>query len=627
MRRGVLYFIRDPDDPEFHPVRDVLERNVTTQLRKILFSAFVYGALVIICLGGVVWGLSYSIPDVLPIHYSSNEPVLEFPIDLLFYNFLMPLAVRFFKPSDGLHIMYTWWFRKCAKALRLTWFLFGERRLDEEGVLLLEHDSPHHKLPWWKKIFLEVHYSTGKIVPKTWKDTFEDAKMKRSSGMDPDDMLLINVMKKHLVQSGQMVPNGRFVRTPASDQVKIPKGMPVFMEVTESNRRQDGKPDNPETDIYSTNQYQLVYIPPFFRFRVFLFILFIWIFAAFTGVGLTIVPLVFGRRVFKLLIPAHIRTNDIYAFSIGIYILGSVAYGAFHARSIFLKTKSWVIAAINSATDRGVARRAISIAYKAAELLYAYFFLLVVFPIMVTSLMELYFLIPLNTWMYSAVFSSPTLPGPGQGVASLVNINPRHTVRVIQSWTLGLLYLKLGARVVTTWYEDSRLSAAVRAVLRRGWLDPDVAVLTRAFVVPGLVVWFAMVSAPLLVGRLLVAYGAAEDIVAVVADVVGSRQDMGNINLDAGFGDGGGGSLVVTDLRDRQLVDAVVVLIYRLSFPLTALAVATAAAGWNLVKVFQSWKIRIRDEAYLIGERLHNYGVANGHARARGSLRAGGQRL
>ena len=39
-------------------MRDVLERNIVTQLRKIAFSALVYGTLVIVCLGGVVWGLS-----------------------------------------------------------------------------------------------------------------------------------------------------------------------------------------------------------------------------------------------------------------------------------------------------------------------------------------------------------------------------------------------------------------------------------------------------------------------------------------------------------------------------------------------------------------------------------------
>ena len=123
-----------------------------------MFSGLIYGALVVVCLGGVVWGLALALPNVLPIHYSSNEPVLEFPIDLLFYNFLMPLAVKFFRPSDGLHSMYTWWFRKCARVLRLTWFLFGERMVDEEGKLALAPNSEHKALPWWRTLFLEVGY-------------------------------------------------------------------------------------------------------------------------------------------------------------------------------------------------------------------------------------------------------------------------------------------------------------------------------------------------------------------------------------------------------------------------------------------------------------------------------------
>lgn len=631
MRKGVLYFIRDPDDPEFHPVRDVLERNVTTQLRKILFSAFVYGALVIICLGGVVWGLSYSIPNVLPIHYSSNEPVLEFPIDLLFYNFLMPLAVRFFKPSDALHAMYTWWFRECARALRLTWFLFGERRVDEEGVLVLAKDSPYRKLPWWRKLFLEVG-KDYEVVPKTWKHVFEGGKAKPTASIPDDEMFRMDILKLTLKASGQIIPDGRFVRTPASDQVKIPKGKAVFLEVAENNKRQDGKPDDAETDIYSTHQYQLVYIPPFFRVRVFLFILFIWGFAAFTGVGITIVPLVFGRSMFKLFIPAHIRTNDIYAFSIGIYILGSLTYSISHARSILGKARSWLAVVVESVTSRDAVQRAISMAVKASQLLYAYFFLLVVFPIMVISLMELYLLIPLNTWKYSAVFSTPVLPavdavsGPGVvAAATVVNINPRHTIRVIQSWTIGLLYLKLGARVISTWYEDTRLSAAVRAVLRHGWLDPDVTVLTRAFVIPGLVIWAVLVSVPLLVGRTLVARGATESIIAAVAGGLPAHPGM-VIDLDHGLHTGDA-NLIRTDQLDQQLASAVTVLVYRLSFPLTALAVATAAAGWNLINVFRGWKIQIRDEAYLIGERLHNFGGGNGHARTRGPWRAGGPRL
>ena len=67
----------DPDDPNFHPVKDVLDRLVMMQLRKIGFSALIYGVLVIVCLGGVMWSLHLATAEsVLPIHWSSNEPVL-----------------------------------------------------------------------------------------------------------------------------------------------------------------------------------------------------------------------------------------------------------------------------------------------------------------------------------------------------------------------------------------------------------------------------------------------------------------------------------------------------------------------------------------------------------------------
>lgn len=602
MRKGVLYFIRDPDDPDFHPVRDVLERNVTTQLRKILFSAFVYGALVLVCLGGVVWGLSWSLPGVLPIHYSSNEPVLEFPVDLLFYNFLMPLAVRFFRPSDGLHAMYTWWFRRCARALRITWFLFGERRVDEEGQLVLASDSPARKLPVWRRLFLGVN-SRGQVVVQTWREVLADGTAKPKPTASRDQMLLLNLRKMGLVRSGQLIPDGRFVRAPASDQVKIPKGRSVFLDVTENNRRLDGMADRPGTDIYSTDQYQFVYVPPHFRVRVFLFILLIWIFAAVTGVSITIIPLAFGRWMLRSLIPQHVRTNDIYAFSIGIYALGTAAYALFRARSIYGDVKARVTSAVWSAYQREAVRRACGGIAQAARIVYAYFFVLVVFPLLIASLTELYALIPLHELMYSVLLTEEGRKAVASGTAS--EPNPVHTVRVIQAWTIGLLYLKLGLRAVLTCFGDSRVAAAARAVPRRGWLDPDVTVLTRAFIVPGLAIWSAAVVTPLLFAKFTIANGLADAVVQAAG---------------VDLADGGGPP-------DRAMYDAYVVLIYRLSFPFVALGVATGLTLWSVVGVFRSWQVRIRDEAYLIGERLHNFSAATGGPRPQGGWSAGGARI
>ncbi|KAI1769998.1 hypothetical protein F4818DRAFT_434567 [Hypoxylon cercidicola] len=571
MRKGVLYFIRDPDDPEFHPVRDVLERNVTTQLRKILFSAFVYGALVVICLGGVVWGLSLALPNVLPIHYSSNEPVLEFPIDLLFYNFLMPLAVRFFKPSDGLHAMYTWWFRRCARALRLTWFLFGERRVDEEGTLALRSDSPYRGSPWWYRVFLEVN-DENEVAAKTWQDTFRGGKAKPASKISPEEMRIYDARKTGLVESGQLIPNGRFVRSPASDQVKIPKGQSVFLEVSEQNDRSDGRLDQPETDLYSGTHYQFVYIPPWFRARIFLFILFIWGFAAVTGVGITIVPLVFGRRMFKILIPSHIRTNDIYAFSIGIYILGSLGYFVFHLRPVLDKLRVWAATVVDSILDRHATQRALHLWKRVSRLVYTYVVLLVVFPLLITLLVELYLLMPLHTYIY---------PTGGDTTKRLDGLREGHTIRVIQAWTLGILYLKLGSRALTLY--GGRPAHAVRAILRRGWLEPDVGILTRAFVIPGVMASVIMIFMPPIM---------AWTILRRVFDV------------------------------NTEVPHEMRVLTFRLAYPLTALFWAGLLMMRSMLRVFEGWQVRIRDEAYLMGERLHNFGgTASKVTNWRGSAR------
>ncbi|KAI1169536.1 hypothetical protein F4777DRAFT_572768 [Nemania sp. FL0916] len=568
MRKGVLYFIRDPDDPEFHPVRDVLERNVTTQLRKILFSAFVYGALVVVCLGGVVWGLSLTLPNVLPIHYTYNEPVLEFPVDLLFCNFLMPLAVKFFKPSDGLHTMYTWWFRQCARALRLTWFLFGERRVEEEGQLIEANNSSRYGFSSWRNMFLGVN-TENEVVLKTWKNFFSDGESEPVSKISREDMLAMNERKRQLVESGHLIPDGRFVRSPASDQAKITKGHSVFVLVSEQEMAQNYETDSSETDVQAGNQFQVVYVPPWFRARISIFIMSIWIFAAVTGVGSTIVPLVFGRRIFKALVPSHIRTNDIYAFSIGVYVLSSASYLVFHLPSAYDNIRESTTSITNAVFGRNALQQVIGLACRAVKLAYAYSMLLMVFPILITALVEMYILIPLHTYM-----------GTG-GALRLDSGQDGHTVRIIQAWTLGILYLKLGSRALTLY--GGRPAQAVRAVLRQGWLEPDIGVLTRAFVIPGFIASTVMLLTPP-----MFAWAAL------------------NWAVDS-----------ATEVSYEVQVSA-----YRLAYPLTALFWFAMVVLRRLLRVFEGWQVRIRDEAYLMGERLHNFtGTATKTTAWRGSTR------
>jgi E3 ubiquitin-protein ligase MARCH6 len=506
-------FIRDPDDPTFHPVRDVLERNVATQLRKILFSALVYGALVVICLGGVVWGLSFTFSGVLPIHWSSNEPVLEFPVDLLFYNFLMPLAVKFFKPSDGLHAMYSWWFRRCARMLRLTWFMFDERQLDEEGY----------------------------TVRRSWKDVFRRVKadpLKMVKTEDPRQPFLDNPELNAYFRQ-----DGRYVRAPASDQVRIPKGTQIFLQVDELNNRIDGQWDRPD-GVHGRNSelYKQVYIPPYFRLRICAFILSLWIFAALTGVSITIVPLVFGRLIFSKMIPSDIRQNDVYAFSIGIYILGSALYGIMHLRHFATYLISSL--SLNHETPHNVLRRLSAIISRVARIVWTYTAFIFILPILFAFLIEFYAILPLHTYF------SP---------------HEQHTIHFVQSWTLGLLYLKLTSRIILL-YSESRPAISLRAITRDGCLNPDAKLATRSFILPGSLAIGTALVWPWCIARIAL------------------------LTVFRGAG-------------DEQKV-----LVYRYAYPAVLVMAFWCWLGWLMAGVVKVWRSRIRDEVYLIGERLHNFG-------------------
>jgi E3 ubiquitin-protein ligase MARCH6 len=527
MRSGVLYFIRDPDDPTFHPVRDVLERSVITQLRKIAFSAVVYGALIVICLGGVVWSLWAVSDSVLPIHWTSSESSFEFPLDILFYNFLTPVIVRFAKPSDGLHAMYTWWFRRCARALRLSDFLFRESYPDEKG---------HQVRRSWKAWFTRAK---GEVENDSEDEDLEDEE-------DKDE--------KHKDAEAYFQRDGRHVRAPASDQVRIPKGSPVFVEVDEENNRLDGKPDDEGIHSRSSDLITTVYIPPWFRVRIGLFVVAVWLFAAATGISVTIVPLLFGRKLLSTAVSNADNVNDIYAFSLGIYILGGLLYIALHCKAIaaFLHSTFWP----SSASRLQVLSTFGSYTSRTFAVVYVYTCLAVALPLVFAILLELYILMPIHV-----IF------GPEES----------HVIHLIQDWTLGILYVRIGTRIIM-WDRESRAARTVRAVVSDGYLNPNARLATRAFVLPTLLAFVVLLGAP---------FG-----VATIANA--------------------------TYFRASTPEDKIKFM--RLAYPI---ALGVGVGLWSVLvvgKATERWRLKIRDEVYLIGERLHNFGERPGHTGGKTAL-------
>ncbi|CAK4031043.1 ERAD-associated E3 ubiquitin- ligase doa10 [Lecanosticta acicola] len=565
LRKGVLWFIRDPDDPTFHPVRDVLERNVITQLRKIAFSALVYGLLVSICLGGVIWSIGRVFKGIFPINWISTDPVLEFPFDLFLYNLVVPLSIKLFNTAKIISTMYAWWLRHCARGLRLSHFLFDDRRKDEEGT--------HVHTSWISFLMMKKASPERPTVPS----------------------------KTQLTKNGELPEvyfkrDGKYVLTPCNDQYRPPKPGEAFLHADDEDvyiADKDGK---------KSDHFAKVYVPPFFRLRVTLFMVCLWLFSAFAGLCATLVPLVFGRYVLKSLLPVEIKVNDIYAHCIGAYILGGCLYIAFKGQSgaQYLRQKVQAIdVQVWVETSKKYGTRALKCAY-------VYGFAATVVPAVVVMLLQLYFLAPLHTYMHSALgplvedtlvnvtglnltISAPT-NGTNLTTSFVQNGNQtgqagstrvvEHNIYALSDGALGFMLVNLCRTVVTA--PGSRGAEAVRRVFADGYFNPNARLATRFFILPVVLIGAILLVAPL---------GLAQVIIGSIS-----------FFIPAAVGELG-------------------VLIYRFSYPMAAGLVAIGIGSKELSRATSRWRSRIRDEVYLVGERLHNFGEKKPPAGSRSVVR------
>ena len=70
VRPGVIWFIRDPNDPQFNPIEDLVKRPVLTNLKRIGASAVIYGFVIEFGVGGLVAVISTIFDGILPLKWS-----------------------------------------------------------------------------------------------------------------------------------------------------------------------------------------------------------------------------------------------------------------------------------------------------------------------------------------------------------------------------------------------------------------------------------------------------------------------------------------------------------------------------------------------------------------------------
>ncbi|SPO31069.1 related to SSM4 - Ubiquitin-protein ligase involved in ER-associated protein degradation [Ustilago trichophora] len=458
LRPGVLCWIRDPNDPSFHPIREILDKRSLTQLRKIGASAVMYAAILVASVGVNTYFLRYAMgwTGLLPLRWTPFDPLTEVPIDLLMAHFALPWATQRIDPEKISEKWLKAWWVSTSRALRLSSYMIGGEFEDER------------RKPRGNAVVAAVRA----IVHGT--------------GATEGD---------HLVEDGQLC------RVPADDKAITsgPLIIPLQPDGTPPTERLAEAISKQETDAEKHNPkptYTNIYLPSNYRFRITTILTLLWLsHCALFILGLGI-PLLVGRVITSTLKGKDV--HDFYSYTIGLTLL-MVTF-----KIVRVGRRMWVARVRRARTHRTSPGMYIlvHVLVKIKRIFKALFLLIGVagfVPLVVGLLVEQYVLVPLR-------YRSTEIP----------------VLNVGQIWACGMLEARLAlfaARFFGGVATNTTTTAATRGVYAR-FMDnvdivvrgglyprPKVRVAWRRVVLPVMGVGSALLFGPVALAHLMASKG------------------------------------------------------------------------------------------------------------------------
>ncbi|CAJ0962113.1 unnamed protein product [Ranitomeya imitator] len=96
LRPGVLWFLRNLNDPDFNPVQEMIHLPIYRHVRRFLLSVIVFGSIVILMLWLPIRIMKHVLPTFLPYNVMlySDAPVSELSLELLLLQVVLPALLE-----------------------------------------------------------------------------------------------------------------------------------------------------------------------------------------------------------------------------------------------------------------------------------------------------------------------------------------------------------------------------------------------------------------------------------------------------------------------------------------------------------------------------------------------------
>lgn len=351
LRNGVLYFLRDPADPNYNPFRDLIDDPVHKHARRVLLSVAVYGSLIVMLVFLPVKLAMRMTPSIFPLDISVSDPFTEIPADILLFQICIPFAIEHFKLRTTIKSLLRYWFTAVGWALGLTDFL----------------------------------------LPKPEDTVGQDNGNGEAGRQD----------RLHGVQLGGA----------QQDQAQLAMLRDAQDNDAHGSENSDVMEDYDGEEQSDSERYRFV-------FRIVLLLVVAWMTLLVFNSALIVIPVSLGRAIFNsipvLPISHGIKCNDLYAFTIGSYIIWTVIAGV---RYTIEQVKSG-----RAAVLFGQIWKWCGIFFKSFVLLSIWIF---VIPVLIGLLFELLVIVPMR-----------------------VPVDESPVFLLYQDWALGLIFLKIWTRLV-----------------------------------------------------------------------------------------------------------------------------------------------------------------------------------
>lgn len=135
LRPGVLWFLRNLNDPDFSPIQEMIHLPILRHIRRLLLSSVIFGTAVLLMLWLPVRILRAVFPTFLPytVTVSSDAQVNELSLELLLLQVIIPALLEQSHTRIWLKGLIRTWCRAIAWLLNIHSYLLGNGQQDVDG--------------------------------------------------------------------------------------------------------------------------------------------------------------------------------------------------------------------------------------------------------------------------------------------------------------------------------------------------------------------------------------------------------------------------------------------------------------------------------------------------------------